>query len=93
MAQETSIWKVAAYGVAIVGSYFTIAGIPLWVYLGLNSPDSLEYLKWISIGLYSLLGLAIVFLLITQSLSNMDITKMKLQDWKDLFKFNKNRPQ
>lgn len=37
--------------------------------------------------------LAFVVLLFIQSASNKDISKMTKEDWKDLFKFKKNRPQ
>jgi len=77
MSQGESLAKVTARGIAIVGSIFAVLGIPAWVFLGLGSPDDKFWLVGISLGLYGLLFVFILFLLIYQGATNSDITKAK----------------
>lgn len=77
MSRGESLAKVTLRGLAIIGSIFGILGIPAWIYLGLGSPDDKFWLAGISIGLYSVVLVSVLFLLIYQSITNSDITKAK----------------
>lgn len=77
MSQGESLALTSARGIAIIGSIFAIFGIPAWIYLGLGSPDDKFWLVGITLGLFGIVFLVILFLLIYQSATNSDITKAK----------------
>lgn len=64
-------WIILIYLVGI----FAVFGIPIWVYLGLDAPDDKFWLVIISLVLFGLLGLLILFLIIYQTVTNSDISK------------------
>lgn len=56
-------------------------------------PEVGDELTIATIVLGCLFALSFIVLIFVQSASNMDIFKMTREDWRDLFKFGKNRPK
>ena len=78
-------------GLLIMVPMFLIILTP-WL-LSFAFPQVESELTITTIVLAGLFFLSFVVLLFVQSASNMDITKMTRDDWRDLFKFKKNRPK
>lgn len=78
-------------GLLIIVPMFLIILTP-WLF-SFAFPQAEFELTIATIVLGGLFFLGFFVLLFVQAASNMDISKMTRDDWRDLFKFKKNRPQ